>query len=153
LERIRDLFPRARFIHLLRHPRAHGESVMKFIEERQRHGAIPDSHWLLHLATYPDLSAAASDVLERTRELDPQRGWFVLNHNISEFFESLPNDQKLSVRGEELLQSPDGPLRQIAAWLGVRIDDEAIDEMKHPERSPYACFGPPGARYGNDAFF
>ena len=35
----------------------------------------------------------------------------------------------------------------------MRADAEAIDEMKHPERSPYACFGPPGARYGNDTFF
>jgi sulfotransferase family protein len=153
LERIRDLFPRARYIHLLRHPRAHGESVMKFIEERKRHGPIPESHWLLHLCTYPDLSPAASDVLERSREIDPQKGWYVLNHNIDEFFKSLPDGQKLRVRGEDLLQSPDEPLHRIAEWMGVRADAEAIDEMKHPERSPYACFGPPGARYGNDTFF
>jgi hypothetical protein len=25
--------------------------------------------------------------------------------------------------------------------------------MKHPERSPYAHYGPPGARYGNDRSF
>jgi hypothetical protein len=25
--------------------------------------------------------------------------------------------------------------------------------MKHPELSPYAGFGPQGARYGNDEFF
>jgi hypothetical protein len=99
------------------------------------------------------LSSAASDVLERSRELDPQRGWYVLNYNIAEFFESLPDEQKLRIRGEDLLQAPDGPLRRIAEWLGVRSDDDAINEMKHPERSPYACFGPPGARYGNDSFF
>jgi hypothetical protein len=153
LERIRILFPRARFIHLLRHPRAHGESVMKFIKERKRRGRIPESHWLLHLCTYPDLSSAASDVLERSHERDPQRGWYVLNRNIAEFLESVPNEQKLRVRGEDLLQSPDEPLRRIAEWLRVRTDDDAINEMKHPERSPYACFGPPGARYGNDSFF
>src|SRR5260221_4914567 len=132
LERIRDLFPRARYIHLLRHPRAHGESVMKFIEERKRHGPIPESHWLLHLCTYPDLSPGASDVLERSREIDPQKGWFVLNHNIDEFFKSLPDEQKLRVRGEDLLQSSDEPLRRIAEWMGLRADAEAIDEMKHP---------------------
>jgi Sulfotransferase family len=153
LRRIHELFPRARYIHLLRHPRAHGESVMKFIEERKRRGPIPDSHWLLHLCTYPDLSPAANDVIERSRELDPQKGWYVLNHNIDEFFKSLPEEQKLRVRGEDLLQSPDELLRQIAEWMGLRTDDEAIDEMKHPERSLYACFGPPGARYGNDTFF
>jgi hypothetical protein len=25
--------------------------------------------------------------------------------------------------------------------------------MQHPERSPYACFGRPGAALGNDLFF
>ena len=153
LQRINNWFPGAKFIHLLRHPRAHGESVMKFIEERRRRGPIPASHWLLHLATYPDLSGAASDALDRSRELDPLKGWNVLNHNISEFFESLPDNRKLRLRGEDLLQSPDEPLRQITDWMGLRNDDEAIVEMKHPERSPYACFGPPGARYGNDSFF
>jgi hypothetical protein len=152
LERIRSVFPRARFIHLLRHPRAHGESVMRFLEERRRKGSVPASHWLLHLATYPDLSAP-SEATERSRELDPQKGWFVLNQNIIEFFKSLPEWQKLRVRGEDLLQSPDELLRQIAEWMGVAADGASIDEMKHPERSPYACFGPPGARYGNDDFF
>src|SRR6266567_322132 len=153
MERIHRLFPRARFIHLLRHPRAHGESVMRFIEERRSHGPIPASHWLLHLATFPDLSGASSESIERSSELDPQFGWYVLNRNIQEFFELLPEAQKLSVRGEDLLQSPDKSLRQIVSWLGVRADPEATEEMKHPERSPYACFGPPGARYGNDSFF
>jgi hypothetical protein len=37
--------------------------------------------------------------------------------------------------------------------LGLRTDATAIDCMKHPERSPYAFLGPPGARYGNDSFF
>jgi hypothetical protein len=152
LERIRSVFPRARFIHLLRHPRAQGESVMRFLEERRKQGPVPRSHWLLHLATYPDLSAP-SEATERSRELDPQKGWFVLNQNIIEFFKSLPEWQKLRVRGEDLLQSPDELLRQIARWMGVAADGASIDEMKHPERSPYACFGPPGARYGNDDFF
>jgi hypothetical protein len=28
-----------------------------------------------------------------------------------------------------------------------------MEEMKHPERSPFACIGPSNARYGNDSFF
>jgi hypothetical protein len=152
LESIHRLFPRARFIHLLRHPRAHGESVMRFLEERGRKGPVPASHWLLYLATYPDLSAT-NQATERSRELDPQKGWFVLNENINEFFKSLPDEQKLRVRGEDLLQSPNEPLREIAEWMGLATDDSSIDEMKHPERSCYACFGPRNARYGNDDFF
>jgi hypothetical protein len=41
----------------------------------------------------------------------------------------------------------------VAAWLGLRTDPAAIDLMKHPERSPYAFLGPPGAKFGNDEFF
>jgi hypothetical protein len=73
--------------------------------------------------------------------------------NICKFLESVPVEQKLRVRGEDILKDPDNELREIAAWLGLRTDPVAIEEMKHPERSPYACFGPPGARYGNDRFF
>lgn len=151
LERIHVLFPRARFIHLLRHPRAHGESVFRFLEERRKQGPVPASHWLFHLASYPDLTA--NRLSERSRELDPQKGWFVLNQNINEFFRGLPDWQKLRIRGEDLLLFPDQWLRQIAEWMGMATGPASIDEMKHPERSPYACFGPPGARYGNDDFF
>jgi hypothetical protein len=152
----RDFFPRAKYIHLLRHPRAQGESVMRLMMKLIKftvHGPLPASHWLQHLCTYPDLSPGASDALERSRELDPQKAWYVLNRNIDDFFKWLPDEQKLRIRGEDLLQAPDEPLRRIARWTGVRDDDDAIDEMKHPERSPYACFGPHGARYGNDHFF
>jgi hypothetical protein len=37
--------------------------------------------------------------------------------------------------------------------LDVRTDEEAIEAMKHPERSPYACFGPVNARFGNNPGF
>lgn len=73
--------------------------------------------------------------------------------NICKFLESVPDGQKILARGEDLLADPDRALREVAAWMGLRTDDEAIESMKHPERSPYACFGPPGARGGNDPFF
>ncbi len=38
-------------------------------------------------------------------------------------------------------------------WLGKRTDREAIQRMLHPEQSPYAHFGPPAARLGNDMLF
>jgi hypothetical protein len=41
----------------------------------------------------------------------------------------------------------------ICRWLGIRDDEEAIDEMMHPERSPFACFGPINALFGNDPNF
>lgn len=152
LQRAYRMFPEARFIHLVRHPRGHGESVIKYLRALQRLGPVPASHWLFRLASFPDLPPSGNGV-PRPTELDPQRGWYVLNKNICEFLDSVPDSQKKRVIGEELMAKPDLVLREVAAWMGLRTDSVAIDEMKHPERSPYARFGPPSARYGNDHFF
>ena len=59
----------------------------------------------------------------------------------------------MRIKGEDLLSYPDIYLPQIAEWLGVRTDSEAIAAMKRPENSPYACMGPENALYGNDINF
>jgi hypothetical protein len=151
LQRAYTMFPQAKFIHLVQHPRGHGEAVMEAIKEAAAHGPVPQ--WMLHLASYPGLSVNASELQEWSQVLDPQRGWYALNRNICEFLESIPADQKLRICGEALLNNPDQDLRSIAEWMGLRTDAAALEEMKHPEHSPYACFGPPSARYGNDHFF
>lgn len=151
MQRAYSMFPQARFIHLLRHPRGHGESVMKGIRELAQVGPVPQ--WWLHLASFPELAERQSGVASRRTGLDPQNGWYALHMNICEFLETVPQQQKLRVRGEDLLNDPENGLRQIAGWLGLRTDPEAITEMKHPERSVYACYGPPGARLGNDGNF
>jgi hypothetical protein len=160
MQRVHRFFPAARFIHLTRHPRGHGYSVLKYLqmltrpEYRPREGGadvdtVPE--WVRTLAAFPYPSAAQDDGSESSE--DPQCGWFVLNTNIVTFLKSIPHHQWTVVHGEDLLGDPDRCLRQVAAWLGLRTDQEAVEEMKHPERSPYACFGPPGARLGNDILF
>jgi hypothetical protein len=156
MKRAYRFFPQARFIHLIRHPRGHGQSVVKYLHElKQYQPKEPDidaaPRWISHLVSFPYLSAAwegGSKPLE-----DPQCGWYVLNRNIVTFLESVPRRQWMVVHGEDLLNEPDSTLQELAAWLGLRTDDRAVEEMKHPERSPYACFGPRGARVGNDIFF
>jgi hypothetical protein len=59
----------------------------------------------------------------------------------------------MRIKGEDVLSEPDLYLPQVAEWLGLRTDPEAIDAMKHPENSPYACIGPAPARGGNDGKF
>lgn len=145
------MFPHARFIHLTRHPLGHGKSVLKAIREAAKFGPVP--HWLLKLGSFPGQMPSDGEWRGRTAELDPQRGWYILNTNIREFLTNLPDAQKITVRGEDLLTDPDLWLRKLAEWLGVRADAEAVEEMKHPERSPYACYGPPGAHLGNDSYF
>jgi hypothetical protein len=153
LRHIFEMFPQARFIHLLRHPRGHGESVMKYLRARHQMGAVPATHWLLQLAGYPSLSVVEDDVIEPSSDLDPQRAWYVLNMNICNFLSSVPAHQQIQIRGEDALANPDQELVRIACWLGLRVDEEAVREMKHPERSPYARYGPPGAHFGNDRNF
>ena len=151
LARVHQLFPDARYLHLVRHPIGHGSSVLNYIELRARDGAIPSTHWLLQLASFPySFGDETNDVPPGP---DPQRGWYALNSNICQFLAGLPADRWLRVRGEEVLGDPDRFLPGIATWLGLRSDAQAIDEMKHPERSPYSCHGPPGAKFGNDRLF
>ena len=53
----------------------------------------------------------------------------------------------------DLLAEPQNALKRVAEWLGLRTDATAVEQMMHPERSPFARFGPPGARLGNDIHF
>src|SRR5262249_27880593 len=107
--------------------------------------------WLQDLACFS--RATSGEYSPEQPEIDPTHSWFALHGNISKFLEGVPQDQQLRVRGEEILLSPDSALCSIIEWVGLEASEHAIEGMKHPERSPYAGFGPPSARYGDDAFF
>jgi hypothetical protein len=152
MRRAYDWFPDAHFLHLLRHPRGYGESIMKLAERKSQQKAIPNEHWLVRIAS----DRSSNHQMEKIDEsvvLDPQHGWHERNVMIRDFMVSVPPDHQMTLRGEDVLLRPDGTLRRIAAWLGLRTDDDAIEQMKHPERSPFAFLGPPRARYGNDGIF
>ena len=152
LRRAAQMFPSARFIHLVRHPRGHGESVLKFLRGREKEGRVPATHWMHRLAAFPGPNRNGANAGEAGK-LDPQRGWLALHMNICKFLEAVPPQQQLRIRAEDILTDPGRHLREVAGWLGLRTDNAAIEEMKHPERSAYACFGPTGARFGNDPSF
>jgi hypothetical protein len=151
LQRAHSMFPQARFLHLLRHPRGQCESVIKFVERTSRSGAPP--HWLIHLGSFSASPAAITANQQAGADWDPQKGWYNLNMNIVAFLDSLPEAQKMRVRAEDLLGNPVEILPQVAAWMGLRTDAAALDQMLHPEQSPYAAEGPEGARGGNDPVF
>jgi Sulfotransferase family len=125
-------FPRSRFIHLLRDPSTQRRSTQAFID-------MNDGRGPLHRQVSLDAAAGTE--------------WYVAHSNIRRFLGSLPRSQAFQLRGEDVLADPETQLRATVQWLGLRADDEAIEQMKHPERSPFACFGPPSARFGNDPFF
>ncbi len=153
LKRVWRLFPEARFIHLLRHPSGQGSSALNYLRyvENRRRRVLPPRHWLLELTSYEFRFEDDGDAAEEPR--DPQRAWYALNSNICEFLSGIPPEQWIRIRGEDVLQRPEMCLSNIAEWLGVRRDPPAIQEMKHPERSPYARYGPRGAELGNDMLF
>jgi Sulfotransferase family len=149
MRRAFEMFPNARFIHLVSHPATYSESVMAAIRELSLRQPLAPSHWLLQLASFPRREPGC---LPEAPALDPQVSWYTLNRAILAFLEIVPADQKQTVRGEELLAGSEEPLFQIAAWLGLSTDAEALAKMRHPERSPFATYGPAAARFGNDMF-
>jgi hypothetical protein len=85
--------------------------------------------------------------------IDLQKYWYSFHVNISTFLDTLPRDRWIRLRGEDVLADPDKHLAEIAAWLDLRGDAEAIEMMKQPERSPFAGFGPVNAPGGGDGKF
>jgi hypothetical protein len=133
MARVRALYPDARFLHLTRHPVTAQRSLQ--------------AHWGRGLQRRrPDWNGC--DLARFCA-----RGWCRTHQAILDFTAGLPPEQTLRVRGEDLLNEPDVHLVRVASWLGVRSDGEAIEAMKHPERSPYAGLGPTSAWLGYDPKF
>ncbi|MCI0623053.1 MAG: sulfotransferase [Acidobacteria bacterium] len=150
MERTRRDFPNAKYVHLVRHPRGFCESVLKSIRNNEENAPLTPV-WAYYLATYPD--APTPEIVHGQVPLDPQRAWLCFQRNVDTFLRRIPEERKLHVRGEDLLTDPEKRLVEVAQWLGLRTDAEAVEQMKHPEDSPYAGFGPKGAMFGNDPNF
>lgn len=128
-------FPDARFLHLVRHPVGQCKSLM----------AINDGAFALKVEAY--------ELGEDYALLEPQIAWHDMNVNILNFLTEVAPERQLCMRGEDIMANPQTHLATIARWAGLRDDAEAVDAMMHPERSPFACFGPVSALFGNDPNF
>jgi len=136
MQRMLREFPRARFLHLLRHPQSQVQSRLERRLSLQGNGR-------------PTSLAEAAQAMGG----DPARLWLATHQVILRFLRDVPRTQQFRIRAEDLLSAPDEPLRAIASWLGIRSDGEAIEVMKHPERSAFANQGPPNALRGGDEKF
>lgn len=120
LGRLASAYPRARFLHLTRHP----VTTQRSMEE----------HW--------------NRTLPQPLDGQPMTGmasWLDVHTRILRFTRALPPGQHLRIRAEDFLNCTDAALERIAAWLELRGDGDAIEAMRHPERSPFAVFGPAGS--------
>ena len=133
--RILETFPDARFLHLTRHPFGQCKSVMSLYE-----------------GTFA-LFVNSIDFLEDRAIVEPQFAWHDFNINILNFLDHVPAENQMRIRGEDVMNDPPRYLGMLCRWLGLRDDTEALDAMMHPERSPFACFGPLDAMFGNDPNF
>jgi hypothetical protein len=130
LERLERSFPRARYLHLTRHPVTTIDSM---------HNAWASAKlW------------EVGDELLRSLFLG---FWLFHHHRVKRFTESLPPARWLRVRSEDVLNDPRPTLTRICVWLGIEHGDEQIESMLHPEHSPFARVGPRGALGGNDPGF
>ncbi|RMD69423.1 MAG: sulfotransferase, partial [Gammaproteobacteria bacterium] len=128
LKRLQRDFPEARILHLTRHPRATCRSIHAIVKK-------------------------TDEIRGFKRNIDPEHLWRQAHGHIMAFLRDWPSDRWMRIRGEDLLAEPDRYLPQIAQWLGLRMDEGAIEAMKHPEHSPYASLGPYNAPFGNDPGF
>jgi hypothetical protein len=130
LARAAAAYPRARFLHLTRHPVTSVTSM---------HDAWKDlDYWNVARELFHNFCIGV---------------WYHHHLRIDRFVSALPPDRGLRVRSEDVLNDPDRTLPEICAWLGIDSSPASIDAMRHPERSPYARLGPPGAMGGGDGAF
>ena len=133
--RIQQSFPDAYYLHLVRHPVTQGNSLSQ----------VADGRMLMMSQSY-DFSVFPPI-------LDPQYSWMNVQHNILNFLDTVACDRKLTMRGEDFLNQPKQHMVELCEWMNLSTSDEAIEDMFHPERSPFAKVGPCGAHLGNDINF
>ena len=118
LARIESAYPKARYLHLTRHPVTTQRSM-----ETHRNRMLPG---------YP-------------QHREPMAGihaWYETHRRILLFGCKLPEERYMRIRSEDVLNAPAAHLLKIAMWLKISTEQDAIELMKHSEMSPFACFGP-----------
>lgn len=132
LERINLAFPGAYFLHITRHPKTQGTSMMNIGEGKM---------------------AILSNSIDYSTEpptIDPQFVWAHIQRSILTFLEKIPAERQMRLRGEDILGDPGTYFEKIAHWLGWEWNPAALAAMLRPQDSPFACIGPYGAPLGND---
>ena len=133
LQRINETFPDAHYLHLTRHPRTQGKSIMNIGIMTILTGSIDRS--------------------TNSPVVDPQYLWYTIQRNCLEFLSQIPASRQRRFKGEDILANPQGYFEEICRWLNLDWNEAALKAMLHPQDSPFACLGPYGSPYGNDPNF
>ncbi len=136
LARLGSVYPDAWYLHLVRHPLAVGRD------------------WWRNLQALPELYRLGSrDPSTQPPLPDPQFDWLQRQRLILEFLRTIPPERQLRLRVEDLLAEPRLTCVRLCLWLRLDAREQVIEEMLHPERSPYARPGPYGAEGGAEWAF
>jgi len=130
LNRLDAAYPRARYLHLTRHPLTSVESMYRAWSDKD--------HWQVQPELFRHFCLGV---------------WFHQHLRIEAFVGELPPERALRVRSEDVVNDSHAVLPGICDWLGVDASVGTIEAMAHPEDSPYAVLGPPAAAGGWDAGF
>jgi Sulfotransferase family len=130
LTRMTAAYPRARYLHLSRHPVPTVASMHRVWHDR--------GYWNVDPTLFHHFCLGV---------------WYHQHRRIDELIRQLPPSRGLQVRSEDVLNDPAATLPRICDWLGIDSGPEALGRMIHPERSPYAAEGPAGAVGGWDHGF
>ena len=117
----------AHFIHLIRHPKDYHDSLENYFNLK---AFIPKT---------------SSDYI--------YDNWVQNQTTIETFLKDIPSDNKMCIKGEDVLSNPTDYMLKIAKFLGVDTSNISINAMLHPENSPYAKLGNAWAEFGNDIYF
>ncbi len=130
LQRASTAYPKARILHLVRHPWSTAQSMLKAWSSLR--------YWNVDHQMAPQYCLNV---------------WLEQHRRIATFGESLGSDQLMRIRSEDIVNEPFEVLLQFCRWMGIDDSDDSLQAMLHPERSPYACHGPMNARGGYDPKF
>lgn len=108
LDRLRERWPTARFLHLTRHPYTS----------------------IASLILWPSSRSWASNSMAALAPLM----WWSAHRTASEFLFRLPADRAVTLRAEDILKDPVGTLTPVLAQWELRTDAEALEVLAHPER-------------------
>jgi hypothetical protein len=121
-----ESYPRARFIHLTRHP----VTTQRSMHEHFNGGPTKSDRQRL-------IATAAS-------------AWYLTHCRIVAKLAELPDEQWIRVRAEDLLRSPRESLERILGWLGLPADSRTVSGMLKTENWEFAGGGPSGQLWGGD---
>lgn len=130
LARLAAAYPRARYLHLVRHPVSAIRSMYRVWKDS---GA-----WDVTPLLFGQFCVGI---------------WYHQHERIARFALRLPPGRMVCVRSEDVVNYPRKALAAICRWLGVDAGNSSIERMLHPERSPFARIGPSGAMGGLDPGF